>query len=506
MRKYFIAACLSLLTISSYADLNGNGYYRVMNYGSSRWANLVDNYASVDFFAGTADLHSLELTNNEEAIISDPGSIVYITAKGGNQYDVAAQGITLESLVDNNISIRANGTSTDGQTLYMLYGTYKGVTKYIGDSNLRISQELGNASLNATDPDFNKWYIIPVNVSSDNYFGIKPTVETNQGYYTSMFTSFAYEPYSTGVKAYYIDRVGYGMAEMVEITGAVPPGSPVVIECAGPSVSQNRMQIKEMQDALPANSLTGVYFDYSGPSHTNHVKYDKDTMRVLGTCSDGSLGFIVADLEYIPGNTAYLTVPAGSLPEIKCVSSTYYVENLPEAPESFYLSEDYALYPQGEDNYSGSFEIPAVENGGDLKIRFYASSYNVAEKYIGPYTNEGDVNLSEGEQIKPFIYDSPGYWVIPSWRGGKLDVTINLQYQYVVFDYAMAGVDIIESDEKGLKLNGDLLVSDSGKGIKVYSLSGMLIKETSNSELSLSDLPKGSYLAVSNGSSLKIIR
>ena len=509
MNKILITLALTTgVTLSAFANLNGNGYYRVKNYGSSRWATLVDNTATVDFFAGAADLHSLELTNNTAEILSDAGSVVYINQKSNSLYDVASQGVTLESLVDNNVNIRANGTGADGQAVYMLYGTYKGATKYIGDANILTSEEYGKASLNVSNVDFNKWYIIPIDANTDNYFGAVPSVKANSGLFTSLFTSFAYKPYSSGVIAYYIARVGFGMAEMIEITGAVPPGSPVVIKCAGNNVSDNRMQIMEMQDALPSNSLTGVYFNYSSNANVNQVKYDPQTMRVLGVCKDGSLGFVVADnLDYIPSNTAYLKVPAGSVPEIKCVSSTDYEANLPEAPENFSFGEngEFSLYPQGEDNYTGTFEIPAPTDGtSDINLRFYASSATKAGgSYIGAY-NE-NVNLNKGtSDILPFAYDSQYYWVLQNWTGGTLQVTINLQYQYVKFFSEMAGINTIYSPDGNLIYDGSVVYCSKASRIAVYNMAGQLVAESNGNSIDIASLPKGTYVAVANGKSLKI--
>lgn len=505
MKKLFYALTISLGVVSScFANLNGNGFYRVLNYGSSRWGVLIDNYASVDFLAGSADLHSLLLTNNTDEVLSDPGSVVYISKKSNNQYDVAAQGVTLESLVNNNISIRANGTGNNNQEVYMMYGTYKGATKYIGDANIITSQEYGKASINVTNTDFNKWYIIPMDVNSDNYFGTVPSVTAENGLYTTLFTSFAYKPFSENVTAYYIGRVGYGMAEMVEITDAVPPGSPVVIKCAGEKVSDNKLQILEQQTTLPANALTGVYFNYSGSTNVNKVKYDPATMRILGVCSDGSIGFVTGEIESIPANTAYLKVPEGSAPEIKCVSSQEYEQNLPEAPENFtFGKEDYALYPQGDDDYSGTFDIPAPQNGEtDVKLRFYASSATKADdSFIGAYGS--DVKITEGASSLPFQYGSPYYWILSNWKGGTLQVTINLQYQYVKFYSETAGINTVLTDNTVISYDGNTIRCEGGQGIKIYDMAGRLVSSSKENSINVSSLAKGTYVVVAGGISQK---
>lgn len=509
MKKILISSLLCAFTLTAFATLNGNGFYRIKNYGSSRWIHLVDNKASVNFIAGSADLHSLQLTNNTEEIIQDPGSIVYITRLAGNQYDVSSQGVTLGNLVDTTLTIVENGNA-DGQGLYLMSGTYKGVTKYIGDANTIVSQETGYASVNVSVPKFRQWMIIPVESNSDNYFAVKPEIKANDKFYTSLFTSFAYEPYSEGVKAYYIPQVGYGMAEMVEIIGAVPPGSPVIIECEGETVSDNKLQPIALQDVLPSNALTGNYYEYDGPTAENLTPYDPETMRVLGLCSDGSLGFVVAeDLKYLPANTAFLRVPAGSSPEFKCVTSEEFNANLPQAPENFYMSESVVLTPQGRDEYSGTFEIPANQGTDkDLKIRFYAESENNEEYYIGPYSvSDNDVVLAFNnyETSVPFEYNSPVYWVIPNWEGGDLTITLNLKYQYVKFYSKSAGIDTIVSPSFNLQFNGTTVYAQGAGRIAVYNLAGQKIIDQAGDEVNVSSLPSGIYIAKANGKSLKII-
>lgn len=504
MKKVFVFLALASAMISAKADMAGNGYYRVQNYGSSRWANLVDNMASVDFFAGTADLHSLQLTNNTEAILSDPGSIVLITNVSGNQYDVASQGTSLGELVNRPINIRQTGTAPNGQALYFVYGTYKGATKYIGDASI-TDKELGTASLNVSVENNKKWFITPVSASTANYFGVRPTVKANEGLFTTTFASFAFKPYSQNVKVFYAGRVGYGMVEMVEVQGAVPPGSPVIIKCAGEQTSDNKMDLTYLQDALPNNSLTGVYFDYTGDLNTNRVPYDPTTMRILGTCSDGSLGFVTSsDLQYIPGNTAYLKVPAGSLPELKCVTPEEYNANLPQAPEGFYFGEYYELLPQGDDTYSGSFSLPQSDEGpSDLKLRFYTGE---DDYFIGAYSNnKNDVVIEYLQnQTLPFEYNSPYFWVLKDWNGGDLSVTINLQYQFVKFYSASAGIDTFTQGKTGIVFDGSVIYSKGASLIEVYDTAGKVVAKINGEILNIETLGKGIYIVKADSLTRKI--
>lgn len=512
MKKIIISLITLFISLSAMADITGNGYYRVKNYGSSRWASLIDNTGSVDFVATTADLHALYLNNNTEEILSDPGSIIYLTNISGKQFDVAAQGTSLETLVNQPIYIGAtNGKGTDGQTLYRIWGTYSGITKYIGDQNLVNSQQIGNATINDLRkyPNYMNWEFYPLSVTSENYFGAVPTLTVNGQSYCTLFTSFPYAPYSSGVKAYYIGRVGFGMAEMIEITGTVPSGSPVIIQCVGQNVSNNKLELKNSQEVLPNNSLKGVYFDYNAYGRKNQVKYDPSTMRVLGKCSDGSLGFITSsDLEYIPANTAYLSVPAGSAPEFKCVTTSQYETGLPDAPEQIYVNDSIILQPQDDYTYSTTTTINAISGSDSLKIRFYTTENPTNEDTIGVNTSYGKdytFNLS-GPVTTSFSYGSPYYWVLSNWGGGQITITLNLQYQTVNFSSQNASIETIKEREEGLVYRGKTIFSDLGDYIRVVNMAGQTMAESNSGSLDISTLPKGIYIAISGSSSIKIVR
>lgn len=379
MKKSILVISAALLATSAFADINGNGYYRVKNYGSQRWASLIDNKGSVNMVTGTADLHALELNNDTEEILSDPASIVYLTNVKSNQYNVAAQGTSLKELVGHEIFIGANGTGTNGQKIYRIWGKQSGATRYISDADYNNKHQYGQASI--IDPPiaiYKDWEFIPVDVTTDNYFGAVPSVTADNSLYTSLYTSFGYKPYSEGVKAYYIGRVGEGKVEMIEIEGDVPGGFPVIIECASQVVSANRLQLVSTNATISGNSLNGVYFNYSEGSTVNHVAYDPATMRVLGRCEDGSLGFITANINYIPANSAYLKVSAGASKELKCLSP-----------------EDYDSYDAGVDSLIATDSVELKYIGSQIigEHGIEISLYNLAGQKIAS-SIEGSLNVS----------------------------------------------------------------------------------------------------------------
>lgn len=344
-------AILSGIAMVSYANLNGNGYYRVRNYGTHRWASLIDNQAMIDTFGATVDMHSMALIMNTEQITTDPGSIIYFNNSSGNSYDIAAQGTTLREVLESTVNIRQDGTSPDGQALYYIYGTKSGATKYLGDGVDNDSNK-GLAQLGAPGGDSKKWEILPIDVNSENYFAAMPNVETGDGeLFTTIYASFPYKTYSAGMSAYYVGRIGWGIVEMIEVeNGEVPAGTPIIIQCAGENPSDNRLQLMTSVDPLPQNNLKGTYFDYKGTMFQNYIAYNPNTMRVLGVCSDGSLGFVTnPELARIPANTAYITVHPSAPAEFKCMNSQEY-----EAGVDTIVTDSVNLKYDGSNLYSDS--------------------------------------------------------------------------------------------------------------------------------------------------------
>ena len=385
MKKILLTILSASVSLGMFADLTGNGYYRVRNCGSERWASLIDNHGAVDYVAGTADVHALQLTEDTETILTDPASIVYFTKQSGNRYNVAAQGTSLEQLVGYPVNIRVEESGSDGMSKYVIYGTKSNVTKYIGDANILP----GNYGTATTEPanypsyrPYRQWYILPLSVTTSNYFAAVPTIIAGGKLYNTLYTSFPYAPYSSGVKAYYIGRVGGGMAEMIEITGTVPEGSPVIIQCAGTEPTDNRLELKSEKASLSGNSLSGVYFNFENNSIKNFVKYDPRTMRVLGATSDGSLGFITDyNLESIPANTAYLVVPKDSPAEFKCVSSSEFTAGV----DSVISDSETLVYENGYLNCSQPTEIIIYNLGGSMVARHYGTSINLTGFAKGIY-------------------------------------------------------------------------------------------------------------------------
>lgn len=355
MKKSIILSILALASFSAYADYNGTGYYRVKNYKTDRWISVTDNKGSIDYGSTSADVEAIRLRRNYDVVQSDPASVLYMYAVG-SQYQIETQGTGIHNIINYYLNLRKSNKVADGQ-LYFAYGTKSGLDKYLGDGWFTQRGDNGKCVTNA-DGDYRKWLIEPITDDGDNFFGVCPQkmvtyhkynptydtdwVENNGKYYTTMYGSFPFSTYSPGVKAFYLKGVHGDMALLQELTGTVAANTPVVFECSTPDAETNRLHIGGTADTVKDNKLTGVYFcftDENIPNHLNYVKYDPATMRVLGVCKDGSLGFITASgLDYIPANSAYLKVASGTPSEIRIVNEDEYLSGVDEI-----IGEDCAL-------------------------------------------------------------------------------------------------------------------------------------------------------------------
>ena len=87
MKKIFTLIVAAATTLGVYADLNGDGYYRVENYKTKRYASVIDNRGSIDIAATTADLQAIKLWLVFDDVSHDPASVFYIS-KVGSEYQL----------------------------------------------------------------------------------------------------------------------------------------------------------------------------------------------------------------------------------------------------------------------------------------------------------------------------------------------------------------------------------------------------------------------------------
>ncbi len=350
------ALLLALSTsIATFAQLNGNGYYRVQNDKTKRYIYVTDNKSKgIQTSTTSADMNAIQLFQGFDRASSNPATICYIKNIEGNKYDIQAQGTGVYEIIKYYVSINKRGNH------YLTSASTNGVTKYLGDGESVLDADEGVLSTE-TESAFRNWNILPITTNSDSYFGVQPTVSHNGKYYAAYFTAFPYSFASSGMKAMYIYKVANGMAVYREISGTVPEKAPIFIECSSDRPINNKLNIGGSASTLKDNILKGVYFNTSERGyHNNQTAYDPNTMRLLGVMSDGKLGFIKSTAKYIPANSSYLTVPAGSPDEIKIISEQEYNEIAASIPTSVTLNTTTLNISVGETNTLTATVLPTT--------------------------------------------------------------------------------------------------------------------------------------------------
>ena len=320
MRKSILLALLFCTINCALAQLNGNGYYRVQNKQTQRFVRVIDNKGSVNLATTNADLGALETVKPFERVVSDPASIIYIE-KVKDGYDLKAQGTSSYNIIKYYVKLR---TYSGG--IYRVYAQDGSLVKYLRDENTTYDEGVVlTADGNPWD-----WYIKPVNQVDGQYFAFKPDVTVGGESYATIYASFPFTITSSKMKAYYISKVADGQAVYKEVVdGKVPASTAVIVKCATANYVDNKVTVENNSAAaLSGNLMKGVYFKNTTNKHKNLKEYDPNTMRVLGVMSNGKLGFITANYDYLPANKAYLVVPAGSPSEIKIVSEADFKPNV----------------------------------------------------------------------------------------------------------------------------------------------------------------------------------
>lgn len=329
--KTAIVALILTIATTCYAQWTQNGYYRVLNQSTERYITIRDNYAKVSTVSTSVDLGALQTLKKFDNVVSDPSSIIYIRyEKSPNQYSLASQGTDTRTITGQYLTITKSRTNSNA---YWAYGSSNGMTIYLSDTkSLRESSEVGSNS-GPNDLERN-WYILPVQKEVDNqYFGITPEVEYNGKYYATIYAYFPFK-LSDDMKAYSIIDSNNQAAVYKEITGTIPVGTPVLIECSSPTADGNRIDIVDEDiAALSGNKLVGQWFCCHKDGHINRKEYSSSTMRVLGLKKDGKLGFIKAantylsqdnGKYYLPANKAYLPVSSSAANELTLMTEDEY--------------------------------------------------------------------------------------------------------------------------------------------------------------------------------------
>ncbi|MCD8302385.1 MAG: hypothetical protein LUC44_05120, partial [Prevotellaceae bacterium] len=372
-KKIFLVLPLVLLSaVMAQAQYTTDGYYRVQNVSTSRYIVVLDDKGSLDVATTDADLGALKTFSGFDAVVSTPGSIIYIEKKGSSGYVLYSQGTDTYSIVSVYLKLLDN---KDGS--YKAYASKNSMVKYLVDQSGNYNP--GTISTGSKTSATSNWYILPVNNTDENqYFGITPECTVGSDHYTTFYASFPFSFASDGMAAYYVSKVGvandgFGMAVWKEVTAtSVPASTPVIVKCSSTDPASNRLDLlSSSSTSISGNQLIGRYFcNDVRLTHRNVLEYDPATMRVLGLTSDGSLGFIKVDTEtltYIPANTAYLSVSEDCPDELKLVTESEYEQLLVEHENVDTSGGDDNTGDENVENGDDNKGDDNVENGDDNK-------------------------------------------------------------------------------------------------------------------------------------------
>ena len=297
-----------------FAQVFPDGYYRISNQVTGRHASLVDKKGSMTVSGSSYkyDFGAIALKDNFDAVVDDPGAIIrfeyrYLGKSALNGYYLEAQGVNTTDII--NRALKIDEEQGDGTNLYIPYAKESIAMGYVIDNNGQFTVLVNSAS--SLYPN-RFWYIKPVTNGNDTYFGVKPTIQIGNKYYTTLYASFAFQLPSS-VKAYYVSGVDdEGGVTLTEIKNKVPGATPVLLECNSANAADNKLlPIDETLPEISGNLLQGVYFNIyktiRGYKHQNRTKYDAKTMRVLKEV-DGKIAFGKSADTYLAANKAYLDI------------------------------------------------------------------------------------------------------------------------------------------------------------------------------------------------------
>lgn len=311
MKKIILLIILAFsCTMTSMAQLNGSGYYRLRNVGNNtHYISLANHIFDYDVILNTAaggltniasysdakakalacagvylqtDIHVLECLNNE----TPASTIIYLKNSSGNNYNLIAEGTSLIAMTTGERSngkarfkdVYANISKKDGTgaaTRYYANIELKGEVQTI----FWISQSLGKRYFVDNDGAFvidefanlndkGLWYVEPV-----SSFNVNALVQHDNKYYATMYVPFAYKLSGSVTNAYVVDDVDIAnqkvtMKSIATNEGIVPAGTPVVLECT--SATPSDFTLIPQGEPLACSVVSSTSYAPSPNTSTNY--------------------------------------------------------------------------------------------------------------------------------------------------------------------------------------------------------------------------------------------
>lgn len=406
-----ILAAMSLLPAAAQDRLVTDGFYRVQNYGSKRFAYIYDCSGGINYANTSADMGAIVLDKRPEKRFTDPASVVYASSHGKNGsiylYDLEAQGTSVYKIINYYVTVSKGNVANTFWVYEPNYNLYlwdelrnNDETSYVGTDPTK------NSNTGATDNNYRCWSILPVSANTDEYLAIASgeTHHVGNKYYKPYYLAFAFDFASSGMKAYYVSDVKEDAVIIAEVKGTVPAATPVIVECSATEPSSNRVELLHASPAkLSGNKLSGNYFCYKSHGETGYRAYDPATMRLLAV-KNGRLCYITdtemqycTRLEFINGkkttykyclnaNESFLTVPAGSADELPVMTQAEYDALHP-------------LVQKGDINGDGQI------NSTDALVlnRIVASGKTAAQNPEADINGDGQVNSTDALVLNRII-------------------------------------------------------------------------------------------------------
>lgn len=260
---------------------------------------------------------------------SSPSTIIYIEEGTPQENGLKNVVLTSQDINTNEIT---------GKTLDIVPDAFENYFGYYGieatvSGNTAAFKAIPRGEegiINVTSPAYSSAYcafaIQPIDEEhiDDFWFGVDADEEMffEDGYWSTMYTTFPYEIYDDGLEAYYVkaETEEFNGTTYIYLTkiedGFIPAKSAVLLKCTEHSNSKaNRMlpldpnssYVKQKNKSLEGNILKGELQLYTNQNRNGRKNFDESSMRILGVNSAGQVGFYkLAGGGELKANKAYL--------------------------------------------------------------------------------------------------------------------------------------------------------------------------------------------------------
>ena len=266
MKRIALITLVSFLTAAeTTAQTVADGFYRIQNYATTRYITINDDIiGKVNTSSTDIDLANIVTWRGFDYVKSNPASIFYVENKGGNQYNLKAQGTSIYDIAGGKTYL--NLDARDDNT-FIMSASYGGATARLYDTSKDSDEGYVHKS-SSSGADYGRWRFVPI-TDGDSYIGLQPTVQTNDGWYGTVFASYPFKVLSSDIKVYIVDGVKEGAFQLLEITDEVKPAAtPLVFKCSSNDAASNKiMPVTDATSAPAGNYLDGTYFASTTNKH-----------------------------------------------------------------------------------------------------------------------------------------------------------------------------------------------------------------------------------------------